>query len=331
MKRIIFVSLLLLACFSSYYFYFQNNKTPKAEIKTAKLRIISAIWPGFLPMIIAKEKGYFTEEGVDVEYTFTSSAMKMRMDFEAGYYDGAFYNFSSFLVMDNIQKQKIILSSDLVRGGAGVVARKEIKTAYDLKNKKVSTTLTSFSEFFIMSMLQKFKLAEGDIHWVPRNSEAEAVENLRLGKVDAAFLWEPFYGQTLRNGANSLYSIEEVLPLLINALGVHESTYETKRKELKAFLKAWFRAVEFCQKNESEAIQIIAKELKIKPSDISFKFAHLNSAKENLEILDNKTNPQGMYRSSEEIFKLQHYKNVRFVPVDLSKVIEPSLIKEILQ
>lgn len=54
------------------------------------LRIGYSAWPGFLAGVIADNKGYFEQEGVQVSLEFTDNTTTQIAEFTAGLLDGAF-------------------------------------------------------------------------------------------------------------------------------------------------------------------------------------------------------------------------------------------------
>ena len=88
--------------------------------------------------------------------------------------------------------------------------------------------------------------------------DVDARENL-AGQVDAAVTWEP----ALSQGANSanghlLLSSADKPGLITDVVAVTPETAATHQADIKAFVRAWYRALEFIKTNPDEANQIMA-------------------------------------------------------------------------
>ncbi len=72
------IALSLIAC----------NLTVASKTQFSALQVVYDPWPGFLPLVIAQEKGFFTQQGVKVEAFLTENSATKIPEFTAGKYDG---------------------------------------------------------------------------------------------------------------------------------------------------------------------------------------------------------------------------------------------------
>jgi len=78
-------------------------------------------------------------------------------------------------------------------------------------------------------------------------------------RVDAAVTWEPHLslGAATDHG-KILVSSAETPGLIVDVVAVLDSTAQEHEAELKAFVRAWQRALDFLESNPDEAYQIMA-------------------------------------------------------------------------
>ena len=224
------------------------------------LKIGHSTWVGYGPFYIAQQKGFFKEEGVDVEFVIMEdTAIKIgamfanQIDIAASTSD----EFPSYLKPG--KSVRYFMAVDYSNGGDGIVASKDIKTIADLKGKRVAFEQGTISQFFLNVLLKKNGLEQSDIEAINMTA-SDAGTAFVAGQVDAAVTWEP----ALSMGANSpngnlLASSKEVPGVIVDVLAVTGETAKAKEADLKAFARAWYRALDYLAKNPDESYSIMAK------------------------------------------------------------------------
>jgi NitT/TauT family transport system substrate-binding protein len=224
------------------------------------LKVGHSTWVGYGPFYIAQEKGFFKEEGVDVEFTIMEdTAIKIgamfanQIDIAASTSD----EFPSYLQPG--KSVRYFMAVDYSNGGDGIVANKSIKSVADLKGKKIAFEQGSISQFFLNVLLKRSNLNQSDIE-VVNMTAADAGTAFVAGQVDAAVTWEPALslGASSANG-HLLASSKEVPGLIVDVLAVTGETAKAKEKDLKAFARAWYRALDYLAKNPDESYAMMAK------------------------------------------------------------------------
>ena len=224
------------------------------------LKLAHSTWVGYGPFYIAQEKGFFKQEGVEIELSvMENTPLKMgalmagRVDIVASTAD----EFPTY--MRNGKPLRYILAVDNSNGGDGIVSNKSIKTVADLKGRTVAFEEGSVSQFFINAMLRKSGLTQKDIKMVNMTATDAGVA-FTANRVDAAVTWEPHLSQ----GANTdhgkiLVSSSETPGLIVDVVAVLDKTAKERRKELEGFVRAWQRALDFLESNPDEGYRIMAK------------------------------------------------------------------------
>src|ERR1700722_15584975 len=134
-----------------------------AMAEDAKVRLFSGTDEHWVPFQVAKAKGYFTDEGLEVELTvFTTGATAVEA-FRAG--RGDFVSAGDLPSAAMWQSGNVIglapTSSDT--DIFGIVGRKDINLPADLRGRKVATRMGSTGEFLLDRYLASGGLSPGDV------------------------------------------------------------------------------------------------------------------------------------------------------------------------
>ena len=232
------------------------------------LKIGYSDWPGWTAWEIAKEKGFFKKHGVDVKLVWFPIYTDSLTALNTGKLDANCQTWSDTIppLAEGI-KLKVVLANDNSAGNDGFVAKKEFKTIKSLKGKTVATELGTVDHFLLLQALAKNGMTEKDI--VFKNMTVpDAAAAFRQGKLDAAVIWQPSLNDVMKEGkANLLFTSKDV-PGLIPDLLVFQTKVATKRAaDIQKVVAAWFDVIEFINKNEDEAVKIMAKVVEQKPED----------------------------------------------------------------
>ncbi len=145
-----------------------------AEAKV--LKIGHSTWVGYGPFYVARDKGFFKEEGVEVESVIMEDTSLKMGALLAGQIDLAASTSDEFPIYLKPGKSvKYLLAVDYSNGGDGIAASKDIKTIAGLKGKKVAFEHGSISQFFLNVLLKRNGLTQADIE--PVNMTAAELRN----------------------------------------------------------------------------------------------------------------------------------------------------------
>ncbi|MDT4824433.1 putative aliphatic sulfonates-binding protein [compost metagenome] len=224
----------------------------RTERAKARLGIISALFDA--PCLIALEKGYFLEEGIDIELKSFSTGPDEYQAQATGSIDVAASSVNVSLF--NARLRGIELS---VVAGAGInapgrsftslVLRKELVTSgrfkgpADLKGMKIATGVTSAPHWMTAELARKAGLQANDVEYVGVGL-ANIIAGMTNGAVDGASLTEP-YGTLLleRAGGVRVASADQLFPDSPAGYLVYGPAL-TKRPEVgNRFMVAYLKAV----------------------------------------------------------------------------------------
>ena len=156
------------------------------------VKIAHSTWVGYGPLYIARDKGIFKRNGVDVDLIVMEdpkerfpTLMADKIQMIASTVDTA------LLYLKKPNDFQYVVAIDDSNGGDGIVAIKDIKTIADLKGKKVAVNEGSVSEFYLNVLLAKANLKESDLNTVNMTA-GDAGGAFVAKRVDAAVTWEPW-------------------------------------------------------------------------------------------------------------------------------------------
>jgi NitT/TauT family transport system substrate-binding protein len=226
------------------------------------LKIRYSIWVGYGPLFIAKEKGFFKEEKVDVDLVNIEDPKEGFFALAAGRLDGVVSTIDTMVLYLKTGKEyQYVLALDDSAGGDGIVARKEIKSVKDLKGKKVAVNEGSVSQFFLNVILKDSGMSQKDIE-VVNMKQGDAGAAFVAEKVDAAVTWEPWLTKSKNAPHGQILVDSSKTPGLISDVLIFPREVIAKRgKDIQGVVNAWNKAVAYYEKNKQESLEIMSKGL----------------------------------------------------------------------
>ncbi len=248
------------------YFWWPREKLEPVE--TIILGVETSILPS--AVWVADNKGYFQEEGLEVEMKeFDSGRNALATILKEGGLDMVTVAqtpvmFNSFTRNDYVIIAGMVSSEDDVK----ILARKDkgVQNPSDLRGKKVGITVGSTGHFFLGLFLTHIGLKLSEIETIDIEA-SELPQALANGRVDAISTWEPH----ILNSQKLLGEKAVVLEPEGGAKIFREDFYfvadrnfmDNNPEALKRFLKAIEKGEKFIQEDEEEAIDIVSQQLEI--------------------------------------------------------------------
>lgn len=262
---------------------------------TPPLKIAYSAWPGFLPIAIAQEKGFFAQQGVKVAALYSEDTMVQMADLGAEKLDGAALSLGSIVsVASKNPDMQIVLVADQSAGADAIVAQDQIKQVADLKGKRIGTGLGGFGELFVTTMLQRSGLTTDDVTLVQMDGE-KVPERLQQREIQAGQTWEPYVSRATTAGARILFSSKQVPGLIPDVIAFRGQVLRDRPDEIRAFVRAWFQAVDFWLANPDEGNALIVKALKLDPKAVSLQGIQLLNLSDNLKAVTPGDTPTSLY------------------------------------
>lgn len=242
-------------------------------------------WLGYGPLWIADQKGFFKENGVDVQLVnFTWD-----QDVAAALASGNIQVISAatntvILNINNGVDLKAFMVMDGSTTADAILAGKDVTAIADLKGKTVAYEKGSTSDLLINYALNSNGLKIADVEAVPI-AAADAGLALIAGRVDAAVTYEPYVSAALAQGPDFkvLYTAGEKPGLISDVLAAETSFIGENQDALVGIIKAWDEAVTFLREHPEEGGKIIADAVgsPIEEFNTAFAGVHLYDLAEN--------------------------------------------------
>jgi ABC-type nitrate/sulfonate/bicarbonate transport system substrate-binding protein len=256
MSRIVFFLLLFIGLAAPRY--------ATAQPAARKVRLgIQSNNIGFLPFHLAYHKGYYRDQGIDLETIFMATqavnAAFVRGDID---YSAAINGVIQTIVRGNSAR---ILAVAIDRPLISLIARKEIRTAQDLKGKKIGgSTPGGTATLMADTALKHLGLQAGrDVTIVPlRENRLAALDS---AAVDAALLGVPENILAVDRGYNELLFVGDIVNFPQNAIGVAARRIQERPDEVYGMVRAALRALYFVlePRNRDEVVNVVMKQWKL--------------------------------------------------------------------
>src|SRR5688572_608139 len=245
--------------------------TVQAMRKT-KVAIMNAVHD--LPVLVARDKGFFKDEGLDIEFVTTpgmpqvTTSHYVKFDsvfdrpLDSAYNAGGIDQFRmcEWGIMKRaveadaggLRKRKIVaLGASMSKFAIAVRSDSKYHEPEMLKNKAIAVTPNNGSHFTTLKMMEGF-LAPEHVKTTSAGSMPKRLEALRDGKVEAVSLMEPWISVAQKNG----------LRILIES---HSTRSEAAGDELDGptlarMFRAQARAVEVLEKDPRPYIHYFIRE-----------------------------------------------------------------------
>jgi NitT/TauT family transport system substrate-binding protein len=217
-----------------------------------------------LPFKVAQLKGFWREEGLDVETILIRGAVGMQA-LLGGSVDYTSASGSTIAAAVRGLPVKLVFISSS-KPQFELVSQPQIKSVQDLKGKIVGISSRGGSNDLMMQMiLQKNGLAPNkDVTTLIVGAQEETVIALRTGRIAAALLTPPRNFMLQRDGFNRIaYSGDYMSTYANGGIGVTDEK-KTNPAEVLALVKATIKALHYSMQNRAEMLKIIPPYLGIK-------------------------------------------------------------------
>jgi NitT/TauT family transport system substrate-binding protein len=224
------------------------------------LKLAHSTWVGYGPFYVARDKGFFKEEGLNVELVIMEDTPIKMGALMAGQLDLVASTADEFpIYMKPGIAVKYVLAVDNSKGGDGIVASKDVADIAGLKGKKVAFEQGSVSQFFLNALLKDAGMTQADIE--PVNMAAtDAGVAFAAKQVDAAVTWEPALSQGAKAEHGRILLTSADKPgLITDVVAATADTVANKKEDIAGFVRAWYKALEFIKTNPDEASAIMAQ------------------------------------------------------------------------
>lgn len=221
-----------------------------------KIRLsISALDVSFLTAGVAAKRGFFKDEGLDVEVIRMAANVSVTA-LSTGDIDYTMI-FASVVRGALRGLPMKVVASYMDSSTHTLIARPEYKTLKDLKGKTLGVSTYGATSDAVARMM--FKQGgvdpERDLRIVTLGAERARFAALKEGLVEVAVLSPPADSEANKLGFNVLARAYELFKLPFTGLGANTKKLKEKPDEVKRMVKALLRANRFVRQNRDGTIQ----------------------------------------------------------------------------
>ncbi|MBU8880198.1 ABC transporter substrate-binding protein [Bacillus sp. FJAT-29790] len=272
---------------------------------TTPLKVTLPTWTGYGPLFLAKEKGFFEKNGVNVELSIIEGLGERKQALAGGKIDGmaTALDVQVTLAASDIPVQVVWLLDDSY-GGDGILVKNDINDVKDLKGKQVAFEVGSTSHMLALTALQQAGLTEKDVE-VVQMSAGDAGAAFAAGKVDAAVTWEPWLTKGAEANGKVLLTTKDLPGIIVDTISFKEDVIKNRPEDVKAFVKAMGEAMDYWKENKTEANEIMAKGLNIDVAEFEATETGLKfmTKEDNDKLFGSDSAKGAIYQSTENAIK----------------------------
>ena len=236
------------------------------------IRVLSPTWPGFAPVFVAADKGYFKELGLTVDMKFEDDranvmAAMMRGDIEVdmrtvGEHQGR--------PRDETTPGVIIGTIDKSVGGDGVIADGSIGGVADLRGRKIAVEPNIPARLLLQLALKKEGMSLDDLSIV-EIATADTIAVFADSSIAAVGTYQPFQSQAItalpaRKGKVLLSSVDS--EIIIDVITARQDDLKKNPTKYRNFLAGIYRAIDLYRTNPEEFIELAAPHYNLSEDEV---------------------------------------------------------------
>jgi NitT/TauT family transport system substrate-binding protein len=285
------------------------------------VRIATNLWPGYEPLHLAEQLGYFQDAGLNVRLVQMNSladAYRAYQNNQVDGFTGTLVEVTQALLQDAPPLQ-MVLATDYSNGGDVIIAGPGVADLASLRGKKVGCEVNSLGLMVLQQALAKAGLQVADVTLV-NTEQLEGAEALARGDIDAFVTYPPHSVNLLSQPRHQVvFSSREIPGGILDGVMMRRDLVEKDRQLVSRLHSIWQRAYDYTQQHPDDAFQRMASRQQITPQAFKALYLedlHIYTAAESQELL------QSPNRVSDKIREFcltlqglqQHNKNCQQLP-----------------
>lgn len=282
------------------------------------------LWPGYYPVVIGKEKGFFSQRGIAVDVVVPENTDHMLQAFAAGEIDVVCVALGDvFAFRERVPSLRVVLISDESSGGDALLSLKPLPAK--LKGLRIGTNTNGFGELFVRAFLQQNQTDLKDVVLV--NQEAsDAGVMLKQDKVDIAHTWEPYVSElTGYQDAIVVFSSAQTPGLIPDAVVMHGSLLQ-KPAVAKAFVAGWLESAEWWLSHRHNGNRIVEHALVMMPNTVNLEGIRLFDTSANRKAFRKNDSPLSLYRIGQTYIDYFREKGVLKLAIKPEEILTPDFL-----
>ena len=254
---------------ASLFFFTLGLTQASAQLKKVRLAV-GSISLAEIPFNVAKLKGFYREEGLDVDIILIRGALGVQA-LVGGSVD--YSSSSGSVIAAGVRglgvRLLMVLSS---RPQFDLVSRPEIRSIQQLKGKTIGISSRGGAVDLLTQLIltQNGITPHKDATLLVIGSQEEMMIALKTGLISAALLTAPRHLMLYRDGFTELaYAGDYMSTYPTGGVGATEEKIKKEPAEVLAVVKASLKGLQYYKRNRAETIDILSKHLGIKDPSLA--------------------------------------------------------------
>ena len=229
---------------------------PAFSLETVTAALTSKAFQ-YVPLVIAQERGYMKEEGLELKLTYMQNAPGLQaLIVNAVQFSGSGSSALVAISKGNAPLRTVLAFSDQVL--QWIVVRPNIKTLRDLSGKKVATTgVASIAAYMFRNILTKHNIPKDIVLIDP--GPVNRLPSLLSGAVDAAIVSPEERYAALDQGMRDLVFLGKEVKNSWGTFATSEKFLKEQPKQLAGFVRAVIKGLRVARQDREATIAAVAK------------------------------------------------------------------------
>lgn len=297
------------------------------------IRVLCPTWPGFAPVFVAKDLGYFQDGGLDVDIRFEDDrsnvmAAMARGDIEVdmrtvGEHQGR--------PRDASTPGVIIGTIDKSVGGDGVIAEGSINSVADLKGKTVASEPNIPARLLLQLALKEAGMTLKDLN-LKEIATADTVAVFADPSVAAVASYEPFMSQAIKalpdRKPKMLISSKDS-DIIIDIITARNDDLKAHPGRYATFLRGIYKAIDLYESDPAQFIKLAAPHYNLSDAevkDILDTSLAYTDYDESSDLIGAPGNPGGLKEIFDMVMQLNLDNGAADTLLDADSQIDPSVM-----
>lgn len=224
-----------------------------------------------LPLFVGEDRGFFRDQGIELEIISFQSALERDAALQAGKLDGYFGDMlNTLLLIRSRQALGIITTAFQTHPDDRMFAlvsapKSDIRDLSDLKGKQVAISRATIIEYLLDHLLAARDKPPEFVKKQEIKKMAIRLQMLLAGQVPAALLPEPLVTLAETKGAHVVMD-DRVLDTALTVLALKRKLAEEDPSLVKRFLRAYGRAVEVINRDPESCKGVLLTKTRFPPA-----------------------------------------------------------------
>lgn len=220
-----------------------------------------------MPLVVAKEAGFFQQEGLDVEVVVMPASLNIKVLLAGDIQFATTVGSAVVAAVRGINVRTVMVFVE--RPLLDLVGTSGVRSIEELKGKLVGiSSRGGLHDVTMQRILEKSGIKGGEATVITVGGQGPMFAAIKSGRIAAGLLNPPYNFIAYREGMNKLAFGGDFLRLPSTGLVTLDETLQRSPEQVRRMTRAVSRARAFARENKSRALPIYARALKIADEDL---------------------------------------------------------------